>query len=345
MAQTLSIDASTLSTRFNMLTFFETFFAGFDDASQDFYGGTPDSAYGGTYYMNGSQVLSTLSSGGTESASVVLMEGAGLAYDFIHHGAAFGHGVSGAVDSLVFGTWVTGQSSGTQGNGAAGEVTGLDEGVIIDGFDISVAPGAGNDTATNLTYAVYSAIGTLDADALFDLISDYSVEVIGTRRNDKLVGFDGDDVLIGGGCDDTFLLSAGDDVLIGGSGNDTLRGGAGADTLIGGNGDDMLYGGQSADVLKGGAGDDVLSGKKGADELTGGAGADTFVIASNAKLDIITDFVGGEDLIDVTALGLSSLTDFEVRENDSWVQLISDDVRIRLIGHEFADLTDDMFAF
>ena len=78
MAQTLSIDASTLSTRFNMLTFFETFFTGFDDASQDFYGGTPDSAYGGTYYMNGSQVLSTLSSGGTESASVVLMEGAGL---------------------------------------------------------------------------------------------------------------------------------------------------------------------------------------------------------------------------------------------------------------------------
>lgn len=327
MAQTLSIDASTLSTRFKLASFFDSYFSGFDDASQDFYGGTPDSAFGGTYYMNGSQVLSTLSSGGTDSTSVVVMEGEELAYDFIHHGAGFGHGITGALDSLIFGTWVDGETTATQGTGASGEISNLDEGLIINGFDLVAEPGAGNDTSTNLVYAVYSAIGNLEADVLYDLISEYSVEIIGTRKNDMLGGFKGDDDLVGGG------------------GSDILRGRAGDDTLLGGNGEDSLFGGRGFDILKGGLGDDVLSGKQGLDWLTGGAGADTFLIKSDANLEVITDFVEGEDIIDVTDLGFSSLSDFDVREGDGWVQLMGDDVKVRLMGYEFADLADDMFAF
>ena len=47
----------------------------------------------------------------------------------------------------------------------------------------------------------------------------------------------------------------------------------------------------------------------------------------------------------MTDLGFSSLSDFDVREGDGWVQLMGDDVKVRLMGYEFADLADDMFAF
>ena len=59
MANTLTIDASAMNG-VNLTTWINEYFAQFTTASTAFYGGTPDSAYGGTYYMNGSQVLATL---------------------------------------------------------------------------------------------------------------------------------------------------------------------------------------------------------------------------------------------------------------------------------------------
>ncbi|MEN4753062.1 M10 family metallopeptidase C-terminal domain-containing protein, partial [Pseudomonas sp. Ps21-P2] len=92
---------------------------------------------------------------------------------------------------------------------------------------------------------------------------------------------------------------AGDDkanILYGYWGNDTLAGGAGNDTL------------------EGNAGDDVLTGGLGADKLTGGTGNDRFVFTSSAdsyagSSDLITDFIWGQDKLDVAALGVTGLGD------------------------------------
>jgi len=83
-------------------------------------------------------------------------------------------------------------------------------------------------------------------------------------------------------------------VLSGAVGNDTLDGGVGNDTVDGGAGDDRLIGGL------------------GNDSLTGGTGNDVFVFHASFGNDVITDFdanpTGGQDLIDVSALGVTNFT-------------------------------------
>ncbi len=105
----------------------------------------------------------------------------------------------------------------------------------------------------------------------------------GTRFDDDLRGFLGNNVLDGGDGNDYIFGDAGDDTLIGGNGNDTLDGGTnnddlrgdtGSDVLYGGLGDDRLDGGVNTDKLFGGAGKDVLLGGEGDDYLSGGSGAD-----------------------------------------------------------------------
>jgi len=163
---------------------------------------------------------------------------------------------------------------------------------------------------------------TLDGGTGADLL-------IGGAGNDLLAGGDGADLLDGGAGNDTLSAGAGTDLLLGGAGADALQGGddadrlyggAGADALAGDAGDDWLDGGAADDRLSGGTGTDVLLGGAGADTLTGGAGydlltggpgADHFVFApcdsGSAGLapDLITDFTPGEDLIDLSGLGLA----------------------------------------
>ncbi|MBX9605385.1 MAG: FG-GAP-like repeat-containing protein [Gammaproteobacteria bacterium] len=92
--------------------------------------------------------------------------------------------------------------------------------------------------------------------------------IVGTRRNDRLVGTRLDDTLQG---------FEGNDSLTGGEGDDLLRGDAGNDSLVGGAGDDRLAGGTGADLLDGGAGDDQLDGGDGRDDLRGGTGDDRYL--------------------------------------------------------------------
>ncbi|WP_225774681.1 calcium-binding protein [Pseudomonas sp. Marseille-Q5115] len=85
-----------------------------------------------------------------------------------------------------------------------------------------------------------------------------------------------------------------------------------ANILYGYWGNDTLAGGAGNDTLEGNAGDDVLTGGLGADKLTGGGGNDRFVFASSAdsyvgSSDLITDFIWGEDKLDVAALGVTGL--------------------------------------
>lgn len=64
-----------------------------------------------------------------------------------------------------------------------------------------------------------------------------------------------------------------------------------------------ILGSSQRDNLRGTPGDDVLTGGLGADTLTGLAGRDTFVYLSlRDGVDTITDFVPGEDQLDISAL-------------------------------------------
>ncbi|WP_238366074.1 calcium-binding protein [Mesobacterium pallidum] len=346
MAGTLTIDASALGAAgFDSTAYFTDFFAGLASGDGMFYGGTPDSAFGATYYMNGDQHVRHYTDGTDPVSAAVLTEGADLAYDFIHSGMAYGHGISGQVDSLTFGDWVDGTTTGTQGTGEAGLVTGFATEVRISGFDLIAEVGAGNDLAANPVYALYSAVQNLDAAAIEEVLSHYGVEMIGTSGDDALFGTDNDDVLTGMGGDDVMNGNQGRDVLLGMEGDDLLSGARGADYLVGGAGSDTIYGGKQNDTILGGAGDDRIIGGQKTDLLTGGDGADTFVIWQVSDRDVITDFDGSEDLLDVSALGLTTLADFTVTETATRTILETGDVEIHLLDVAAATLDDSMFVW
>lgn len=113
----------------------------------------------------------------------------------------------------------------------------------------------------------------------------------GTGENDTLDGSWGNDRLFGGGGNDMLIGGHGNDMLYGEDGNDTLLGGSGEDTLVGGAGNDILDGGSNNDVLTGGAGRDIFRFSSASDTGT-----------SSLSRDIITDFVHGEDKIDLSQI-------------------------------------------
>lgn len=127
-----------------------------------------------------------------------------------------------------------------------------------------------------------------------------------------LKGTSGNDIVAGGGSDETLVGFAGNDDMDGGGGNDAIHGGAGNDELHGGSGTDLLHGG---------VGDDILYGEDGLDTLFGGAGADTFVFEDATafnNVDVIKDFsTGDNDIIDIADVldgyytyGVDDITDF-----------------------------------
>ena len=92
-----------------------------------------------------------------------------------------------------------------------------------------------------------------------------------------------------------------------------LRGYAGDDALYGGGGNDTVRGEGGNDWLDGGTGDDIVRGGAGIDTLTGGSGNDFFDFDAIAESgigvglrDIITDFVRGQDRIDLSDIDANS---------------------------------------
>jgi hypothetical protein len=90
--------------------------------------------------------------------------------------------------------------------------------------------------------------------------------------------------------------TSGDDFMDGRGGDDFLFGNGGNDHMLGGTGNDRLDGGKGNDILDGGPGDDIL---------TGGDGRDTFVFAPGSGNDVVTDFVHGQDRLDLRAFDTS----------------------------------------
>ena len=306
----ITIDASAVSTGMDWTTYLSSFVVA--PGGYKFYGGTPDAAYGRTYFMNGSQLAFDYGD------NRIVLDGSDLAYDFMHYGSSFGHGLSGSFDIIQLGTWVEDETVGEQGTGVDGRISGLNVLVEITGLGVDVAAGTGN-TAENTLMPIYSGLQGASASsaALEALLAAQAQHFIGTDGADTYTGTRFGDVVDGGAKADVIRGMQGDDVLngdagrdrlYGNKGDDLLNGGAGNDRLYGGLGNDTLYGGTGGDTLRGGDGDDVLHGGLGRDQLYGGAGADTFVFtdlsdSTRRKFDTIHDFDATEgDLIDLSAV-------------------------------------------
>jgi Ca2+-binding RTX toxin-like protein len=95
------------------------------------------------------------------------------------------------------------------------------------------------------------------------------------------------------------------DQLFAGLGDDSINGLYGDDTLYGEQGNDILNGGYDNDILYGGAGNDILNGSAGDDTITGGLGNDIIIFEYSQNNDTVTDFVRGQDKIDLRKLRIS----------------------------------------
>nr|WP_249729050.1 putative Ig domain-containing protein [Acidovorax sp. CCYZU-2555] len=92
-----------------------------------------------------------------------------------------------------------------------------------------------------------------------------NIDFIAVVGNVRLVGGAGQNVANGDGGAQYIVLGPDDDIIHGGGGNDTV-GSKG--------GDDQVYGDAGNDTVFGGAGNDLLSGGSGSDKLNGGTGFD-----------------------------------------------------------------------
>ncbi|KQQ54095.1 hypothetical protein ASF84_20110 [Pseudomonas sp. Leaf127] len=194
--------------------------------------------------------------------------------------------------------------------------------------------------------------GTTNADVL---TGGLGVDVLdGGAGNDTLDGSWGADSMTGGTGNDTYYVDNAGDVVIekAGEGTDTVRSTASTFTLsanvesgridtsaaanlVGNSLNNILSGSSGKNVLNGGLGNDNLSGGSGNDTLIGGGGKDTLVGGAGNDLfdfnavtdtglasitrDVISDFVRGQDKIDLSTLDANTATS----TNDAFDSLIT----------------------
>ena len=196
------------------------------------------------------------------------------------------------------------QLNGGEGNDLLNGGEGNDTYVIDSVGDVVVeAVNQGSDrVVSSISYTLGNNLEnlTLTGSAIQGVGNDQNNYLYGNSENNLLMGLGGIDVLFSYGGEDTLEGGDGHDQLNGGEGNDLLNGGEGNDVLIGGNGKDTLIGGSGKDILTGGNGEDIFQ----------------FMDISDSG-DTITDFEVGIDQLDFTNLGVSSLDDFIITQNDT----------------------------
>jgi serralysin len=192
-----------------------------------------------------------------------------------------------------------------------------------DRYDVNSAGDHVSETSGGGTDMVYASVSYAlgEGQAVEVIVANAGatgITLTGNELSNWLYSREGNDVLAGGLGNDTYYVNGTADQVIErvGAGTDTvfasdsfaltagqeievLRANAGAMgiTLTGNELDNRIVGGAGADVLVGGEGYDVL---------TGGAGADRFVFRTLAdsavglSRDYISDFVSGEDIIDLS---------------------------------------------
>lgn len=215
--------------------------------------------------------------------------------------------------------------------GAGLAVVDVDRGEILIDGNISRVSGieAVSGQAGLGTIVFGDFVGTTSGTAGNDLIADSG---IGAFADATINASAGDDTVVGGIGDDFIRGQFGNDQIFGGDGADELQGNGGNDLIEGGSGLDSLTGGSGADTIFGGTGMDVIDGGAGFDLLAGGGGSDRFLLTNEGGTDSIADFTAGEDLLDVTALGVvfDDLT-FATSDNN---------LTIQVAGSTIAELVD-----
>jgi Ca2+-binding RTX toxin-like protein len=219
---------------------------------------------------------------------------------------------------------------------------------ILDNPDDKVieAPSSGIDTIevigfdVDLTAGVFlgqeienvTLLGGRDTGAIGNALNNV---IIGNGTDNRLSGGLGDDTLIGGDGNDTYVVDSAGDAIVekAGGGIDTvetsvdyalgdyvenlvLKGELGTENLsgVGSAQDNTLTGNAGDNHLDGGNGNDILVGGKGGDVLTGGSGNDLFVFApgdtgvGTSSRDVVTDFVSGQDRIDLSQFDANSVS-------------------------------------
>ena len=119
----------------------------------------------------------------------------------------------------------------------------------------------------------------------------------------------------------------------------------GNDTISGGDGNDWIW----VDARDGSTvGDNTISGDAGDDLLESGAGDDTFVFRSGHGSDTVRRFGQGNDVIDLTAFGLSGFSSLKMSPTSGGTLIDLESHgggTILLAGVDLADLDASDFAF
>ncbi len=240
---------------------------------------------------------------------------------------------------------------------------------LFGGAGVDTVSYAGSDRGVT----VYLSEGTVKrGDAQGDVIVNFE-NVLGSVHGDVLGGDDGANRLSGGGGNDRLLGGAGDDMLEGGAGADQLFGGAGVDTVSYAGSDrgvivylsegtvkrgdaegdvivnfENVLGSGYGDVLGGDDGANRLSGGGGNDRLLGRGGDDVFIFDFGHGDDVIADFTDGDNLIDLSAFGLSGFDELVVSSGSGGVTIdlvAHGGGTIRLENFDIADLDAGDFLF
>ncbi len=234
--------------------------------------------------------LMTQSLAGGDGGDVVFNSGRIAGDVLLDNGADLFNGRGGAVEGTV-----------QAGNG--------DDTVKLDETGALANGGAGHDLlllwADNVTATGFEEVRLMgSADLVFEGSAGDDF-VIGNDGANRLTGEDGNDTLRPGGGDDHVSGGAGDDDIVAGAGADRIFGDDGNDLLRGKEGDDLIEGGDGDDTLTGDLGRDTIRAGLGADALNPGGGADVLIFDSAAEMegDVVRGFAGGEDVIDLSAIG------------------------------------------
>ena len=139
------------------------------------------------------------------------------------------------------------------------------------------------------------------------------------------------------------------DTLDGGDGNDKVWGGNGRDKVYLGNGNDVFYDNtqndqHGHDTVFGGSGNDTINGGGGNNILTGGTGVDSFKFNASQShgTNVITDFVRGTDILEMSGLTFS---DLNFQATGSGVRIEWTDGSVKMDNVNIIDIDQSDFLF
>ncbi|WP_298029534.1 calcium-binding protein [uncultured Campylobacter sp.] len=187
-----------------------------------------------------------------------------------------------------------------------------------------------------------------DDGTIMDLNDIKAKSNIGTQNDDIIYGYDEEDnILKGGGGNDTLIGGRRNDIIEGDEGNDVLRGNSGNDTLIGGSGDDVLCGGYGDDtyIFNKGDGNDIIDDDQGDDTIKFGEGIskeDLIISRRNAYNTIVRFKNNPGDTItlnNLTYIDLNNLTYIERFEFADGTFMNLNDIKTKsLVGTQDDDV-------